>query len=460
MSNPARTITTRAKNATQHPGYAQRQPRQPADPNAGLTKAKKAEAARAAKAKKAAVKKLNISAFSKFEQDAMEREDLLNVTPRPNFRQKAGRVVSSGSAGAGSVIESEVDTDEIVPDKATYQPSPTPDDDSLSDLSAVPSSPVKKTYAEVASPKRKSGAAVRAKATMGTASTKSVAASAALATKSNEQVPTNRRVVQPEALIDIQIESHSPPPPSRRKPTNSQKTPQTTTALNRKGDKALKPGSATESDSATPTPTALPQTLNPKTAASSKKSKRKRVVSAHGNDTEADSPPHKPNPRSLRRLESYRDLGDLDENIRKSMAGPKKTSGSRVDGPSDKDKGSEVSDDHDPTAWRSWKARQPCVETQMDVVQGTQMNAKGKGKDRMSDQTPIAFSDNERAVPNHNGKAGRKAKAVNVKGKNVVETKAVKRVSKFAVPTLTPAGAVRDVPAQKRSHQNVNDNPK
>ena len=95
MSNPACTITTRAKNAAQHPGYAQQQPCQPVDSNTGLTKAKKSEAARVAKTTKAVVKKLNASVFSKFEQHAMEREDMLNVTPCPNFNQKAGCVLFS-----------------------------------------------------------------------------------------------------------------------------------------------------------------------------------------------------------------------------------------------------------------------------------------------------------------------------------------------------------------------------
>ena len=168
----------------------------------GLTKAKKAKAARAVNVMKAAVKKLNALVFSKFVQDSMEREDMLNVTPHPNFNQTAGSILSSDPVTASSIIESDVDTDEVVPDKAMYQPSSTPDDDSLSDLSIVPSLPVKRTYAEVASPKHKSGVNVYTKATMDTRSTKLVVTSATLATKSNEQAPTNGRVVQPKALID------------------------------------------------------------------------------------------------------------------------------------------------------------------------------------------------------------------------------------------------------------------
>ena len=79
------------------------------------------------------------------------------------------------------------------------------------------------------------------------------------------------------------------------------------------------------------------------------------------------------------------------------------TSGSRVDGPKDKakDKGSEASYGHDLTVWRSWKARQPYVEMQMDVDQGTQMNTNGKGKDmcdQMHNWTLIVFSDTKTGV--------------------------------------------------------------
>ena len=64
-------------------------------PNASLTKAQKAEAARAAKVKKAAAKRLNATRLSKFEQDTMDGEDILNVTPHPNFTPAAGHTPSS-----------------------------------------------------------------------------------------------------------------------------------------------------------------------------------------------------------------------------------------------------------------------------------------------------------------------------------------------------------------------------
>ena len=85
MSNPVRTMKTRAKNATQHPGYAQQKPRQPADSNMVVIKARKAEAATAARAAAAVAKKVNSAQLSKFKQEAMDLEDILTATPHPNF---------------------------------------------------------------------------------------------------------------------------------------------------------------------------------------------------------------------------------------------------------------------------------------------------------------------------------------------------------------------------------------
>ena len=440
MSNPACSMTTRAKNATQHPGYVQRQPCQPAAPNTALTKTQKAEAARVAKAKKAAVKKLNAARLSKFELDTMDREDVLSVTPCPNFTPVAGRFPSSDPHGADSILESEVDTNEMNPDKATYQPGSATEGDLLSDLSAIPTSPVKRTYAEIASPNYKSMAAVHAKATLGTTSAKSVAA----ATKPTEQAPAKLRAAQPEVLTDSQTRSHSLPSQSRRKPTKSTKTnpkPQATTALNRKADKALELDSATES---TPTPTAQPQPLDLKTPAPLKKSKQTKVVSPHSTDTEPESLSCKPNPHSLQRLQSYLDLGEVDGALRKATVKPKLTLG-RVDSSKDKAK-----NDGDEAAWRLWRARQSNVEREMDVDQ-PQVNAKGKGKETaqdqlMCDRTPIIPSDSEVEV-DHSGKGKGKGKAK------------VKKV----VPMLPPGGrsaASQEVLAKKQSHQNVDSHPK
>ena len=438
MSNPAHSMTTRAKNATQHSGYVQQQLCQPAAPS--VAKTQKAEAARAAKAKKAAVKKLSTTRLSKFKQDTMDREDILSVTPHPNFTPVAGHIPFSNPHGADSILESEVDTDEMNPDKVTYQPGSATEGDSLSDLSAIPTSPVKRTYAEIASPKYKSMAAVHAKATLGTMSAKSVAA----ATKPTEQAPVKLRAAQPKVLTNSQTRSHSLPSQSRHKPTKSTKTnpkPQATTTSNRKADKALKSDSVTES---TPTPTAQPQPLDLKTPAPSKKLKQTKVVSPHGTDTEPESLSHKPNPCSLQQLQSYLDLGEVDGALWKATVKPKLTLG-RVDLSKDRAK-----NDGDEAAWRLWRARQSNVEREMDVDQ-PQVNAKGKGKEStqnqpMHDWTPIIPSDSEVEV-DHSGKG---------KGKRKAKVKKV-------IPMLPPGGrsaASWEVPVKKQSHQNVDSHPK
>ena len=122
-------MKTRAKNATQHPGYAQRKPCQPADSNTVVIKARKAVA-----------KKVNSAQLSKFKQEAMDLEDILAATPRPNFTPITSRTLPSASepSAAGLVIESEVGTDEVDLDKAMYNPGSTTEDNTESKLAVLP----------------------------------------------------------------------------------------------------------------------------------------------------------------------------------------------------------------------------------------------------------------------------------------------------------------------------------
>ena len=79
----------------------------------------------------------------------------LMLTPCPNFTPTAGHIIvpTSKPSPIGSVIESDVDTNDLIPDKALYKPSSTTEEDT-NDLSMVPIQvPIKITYAEVASPK-------------------------------------------------------------------------------------------------------------------------------------------------------------------------------------------------------------------------------------------------------------------------------------------------------------------
>ena len=165
MSPQPCRMANRAKNATQHPGHVQRKPCQPVGPDA---KSKKVDAA-AAKAAKAAARRLGAEWIAEFEQDAMEKEDILDVTPHPIFTPTAGctLIPTSDPSAATSVLESEVDTDEMNPDKRTYNPGSTTDDNLESDLSAIPTSPTKRTYAKVASPKHKPVATTGMNAALG-----------------------------------------------------------------------------------------------------------------------------------------------------------------------------------------------------------------------------------------------------------------------------------------------------
>ena len=65
-------MVTRARNATQHPGFVQWKPCQPVGPD------EKVDAA-AARAEKAAAKRLGAEWLAKFKQDAMEKEDMLDI---------------------------------------------------------------------------------------------------------------------------------------------------------------------------------------------------------------------------------------------------------------------------------------------------------------------------------------------------------------------------------------------
>ena len=153
-------MATRAKNASQHPGYVQRKPHQPAAPAGNKSKTKKEEAA-VAKAEKIATKRRGAARVAKFKQEAMECEDMLNTTPCPIFTSTVdhGSAPPSNPSAPSSVIESEVDTNEMDPDKSTYKPGSTTEESSTDNLTAIPTSLPKRTYAEVASPQCKANRA-------------------------------------------------------------------------------------------------------------------------------------------------------------------------------------------------------------------------------------------------------------------------------------------------------------
>ena len=114
-----------------------------------------------AKAEKIATKRRGAAHVAKFEQEAMEREDMLNATPCPIFTSTAdhGLAPPSNHSAPSSVIESEIDTNEMDPDKGTYKPGSTTEESSTNNSTAIPTSSPKRTYAKVASPQRKANRA-------------------------------------------------------------------------------------------------------------------------------------------------------------------------------------------------------------------------------------------------------------------------------------------------------------
>ena len=140
MSTQLQRMTIRAKNANQHPGYVQMKLHKLSVP-ADKPKVKKV-GAKAAKPAKATTKEVSTEHASKYEHDAI---------PCPNFNSTTSchhSVPASDPSAPSMVSESNMDTDEMNPDKGTYRPGSTTKDD----FSVVSSH--KMTYVKVASPKK------------------------------------------------------------------------------------------------------------------------------------------------------------------------------------------------------------------------------------------------------------------------------------------------------------------
>ena len=124
----------RTKNASQHPGYIQKKPCKLAINKPQMKK----KTGDAVKAEKAAAKELGAACVLEFEKDTMKKEEMLDVTPHPVFSSTAGHHdhVPASSPGAPSYIsESEVDIDELNPDKGMCKSGFTTEDDSADNLS-------------------------------------------------------------------------------------------------------------------------------------------------------------------------------------------------------------------------------------------------------------------------------------------------------------------------------------
>ena len=113
---------------------------------------------KAVKDMKAVAKLMDAAHVSEFKKDKMEREDMLDVIPHPALTP-AGDCVgvwASGSSSGGRIIESNIDTDELNPNKGAYKPSTTKDD--TDDLSMVPILPPQKmTYMKPQTPEPRQG---------------------------------------------------------------------------------------------------------------------------------------------------------------------------------------------------------------------------------------------------------------------------------------------------------------
>ena len=348
-------MATRAKNASQRPGYAQRKPRQPAAPAGNKSKTKKEEAA-VAKAEKIATKRHGAARVAKFEQEAMEREDMLNATPRPIFTSTAdhGSALPSNPSAPSSVIESEVDTNKMDPDKGTYKPGSTTKESSTNNLTAIPTSLPKRTYAEVASPQRKANRAA--------------AKVVELTDWPSEVVTVELKGSTTEDEHGSTMVPNSVPPPLATKPTTKHATSVSTHLAPKAKTKAVGPIKDSAMEPGPPPPLAF----NPKTPTPKKKGKQ---PSAEVSETESDSPLPKPKPRSLQRLSSYMDLGELDVNLRKAAEPPTKfrsgnhrpveaSAGADLKG---KDREGLAASNNLAAGWKTWKTREVSAKDGMDL---------------------------------------------------------------------------------------------
>ena len=149
MSTKLQRMTMRVKNVNQHPSYIQMKPHKSLVP-ADKPKVKKA-AAKAAKLTKATAKDVSTVHALQYEHNAIEREDMLNANPHPNFNSTTSHhntVLASNPSAPGMVPKSNMD-DKMNPDKGTSKSGFTTENDSANNFLVILS--CKRTYAEVAS---------------------------------------------------------------------------------------------------------------------------------------------------------------------------------------------------------------------------------------------------------------------------------------------------------------------
>ena len=248
----------------------------------GVEKARKTKKVAVAAAKVVA-NQLGAACVSKFEQDEMEREDMLDATPHPIFTPAPGCIgVLVADPNSDAFDDNTNDSEMLDLDKGNYQPGTT--EDYSDDLFEVPTSPMqKRTYAEAASPRGKARVAPFANV----ASSKLRLIQHELGTTTESEYPP-RQAMNPTKLTRLSV--------------STSKAQTSLSKAKAKGDEA---SSTTESDSPPP-PTVPSASLNPRSPTPRRKTKQSRMLPM-AMDTEPDSP------HALQQLRSYADLESLDE---------------------------------------------------------------------------------------------------------------------------------------------------
>ena len=192
------------------------------------------------------------------------------------------------------------------------------DDNLKSDLSAIPTSLIKKMYTKVASPKCKPAVTTGMKAALGTQPVNYTLAMPKGVQSRNTSGPT----MEPDSLPP-------PSPPCVAKSIKDGSRADITTTKERKVGKVVKPDSV-QGHSSSSTPTAPSQLLNLTTPMLVNK-KHHKVPSPQASKTKPDSPPCAPKLHSLQRIGSYVDLGELDPSLQETaVTSKKKLLGSRA----------------------------------------------------------------------------------------------------------------------------------
>ena len=402
------------KNMDQLPGYAQRQPHQP-----GVEKSRKTKnvAATTAKAAKVVAKQLGATCVSKFEQDEMERENMLDATPHLIFTPAPGHIgVLVADLNSDAFDDNKNDSEMLDLDKGNYQPGTA--EDYSDNLFEVPTSPMqKKTFAEAASPRGKA----RVAPIINAASSKQRLIQYELGTTTESEYPPHQ-AMKPTKLIWPSVSAF--------------KTQTSSSKAMAKGDEV---NLTTESDSATP-PTTPSTSLSPKTPVPRKRTKQSRM-SSMAMDTEPNSLSHEVKPHALQQLRSFLDLESLDETPCRPMVKLKKLLGSKAADLKVNDQAGSTAGDST-SHWREWKAREPSDEKNVEINPAGRKSGtweKGVGKAALETINDLMISSDRNgnvSSSTNKGKIAMGKTKVKGKGKEKAVEEEAGGVMEFIIPML------------------------